>query len=75
MVREESKRDKMRLRMGRRAIRYEKELEEGGGSEWARGCWKEVQKREGKRALVWEEQRKGFYRERKMSEELVKRIR
>ena len=75
MVREESKRDKMRLRMGRRAVRYEEKLEEGEGSEWTRGCWEEVKKREGKRASIWEEQRKGFYKERGMSEELVKRIR
>lgn len=35
-------------RAGCRAWRYEKRLERGGGSEWARLCWEEVRGRERK---------------------------
>lgn len=38
MVREERKRKKMRTRLGRRTMGYEKKLEKGGKSEWARKC-------------------------------------
>lgn len=40
MVREEGKREKIRTKLGRRAMDYKEKLEEGGGSEWARKCWK-----------------------------------
>jgi len=36
MVKEEVKREKMRTRLGRRALGYEEKLEKGGGGEWAR---------------------------------------
>jgi len=38
MMREEGKREKMRTRMGRRAIAFEEKLERGEKSEWARKC-------------------------------------
>lgn len=48
MIREEGKREKMRTKMGGRAIKYEEKLEKGGGGRWARKCWEEVKKRETK---------------------------
>lgn len=38
MIKEEGKREKMRTRMGRRAMGYKEKLEGGGGSECARKC-------------------------------------
>jgi len=51
MVREEGKRDKMRTKMGRRAIAYEK-LKRGGGTLWAKKCWEKVKDRGGKRGSI-----------------------
>jgi len=75
MVREEGKRDKMRTRLGKRAMGYEEKLERGEGSEWARRCWEEIKKRGEERGSRWEEQRKEFYRIRGVSVEWVKRSR
>jgi len=72
MVREEGKRDKMRTRMGRRAIAYEEKLERGEGTLWARRCWEEIKERGNRRGSVWEEQRKSFYEERGVSVEWVR---
>jgi len=57
MVREEEKREKMRTRMGRRAMGYEK-LERGEESEWARKSWEEIKRRGEEGGSRWEEQRK-----------------
>lgn len=38
MVREESKKENLRTKTRRRAIRYEEELEKKGDSRWARKC-------------------------------------
>lgn len=66
MVREELQREKLRGRAGGRAWRYEKRLEKGGGSKWARMCWEEIKKRgrEGKCESEWEGERKEFFTER-----------
>lgn len=64
IVREEDKREKIRTKMGRRAIRYEERLEKGGDNRWARKCWEVVKKRGEENGSVWEEQRKGFYKEK-----------
>lgn len=64
MVKEESKIDKLRTRMGKRTIRYEEKLERGGGSEWARKCWEEIKQKEGRVTAGWEEQRREFYTEK-----------
>lgn len=45
MVREELGKNKFRIRAGRRAVGYEKKLEEGKGGSLARKCYKEVKKR------------------------------
>lgn len=42
MMREESKREKMRTKMGSRTVRYEERLKKGGEGKWARKCWEEV---------------------------------
>ena len=47
MIREESKRDKLRTRMRKRAISYEEKLEREERSVWARKCWEEIKRREG----------------------------
>ncbi|XP_036148444.1 uncharacterized protein LOC118647508 [Monomorium pharaonis] len=46
MIREEMLRDKLRGKAGRRAWKYEKRLEEGGGSELARKCLEEIKLRD-----------------------------
>ena len=75
MIREESKGDKLRTRIGKRAMRYEEKLERGEESVWARRCWEEIKKREGRITAEWEEQRKVFYMERGMSAEWVREVR
>lgn len=75
MVREEGKREKMRTRLGRRAMGYEEKLEKGGGGEWARKCWEELKRRGRRGDSKWERQRKDFYRERGVSTEWVRRRR
>jgi len=72
MVREEGKRNKMRTRMGRRAIAYEEKLERGEGTLRARRCWEEIKEKGGRRRSLWEEQRKSFYEERGLSVEWVR---
>ncbi|EZA49254.1 hypothetical protein X777_12463 [Ooceraea biroi] len=47
-IREEETRGKLRTRLRRRAMGYEKKLAEGGGSMWARTCWKERQREQGR---------------------------
>ncbi|XP_024883827.1 uncharacterized protein LOC112462336 [Temnothorax curvispinosus] len=42
LMREELQREKLRGRAGMRAWRFEKKLEEGGGSELARSAWEEL---------------------------------
>lgn len=41
----EERREKLRTKMRRRTIRYEKRLERRGGSRWARKCWEKIKKR------------------------------
>jgi len=74
MVKVEGKRDKMRTKLGRRAIEYEEKLEREEEMLWTRRCWEEVKKKEGRRRKIWEEQRKSFYKERGVSNEMGKRI-
>ena len=57
MVREEAKRDKLRIRAKRRAWRYEEKLRRGGGSEIARECLAEMGEREEKMSK-WQRVRK-----------------
>jgi len=45
MIREESQRDKLRVRAGRRAWGFEERVAERKGSELARECWKEIRER------------------------------
>lgn len=40
----EGKREKLRTKAGRRAMKYEEKLREGKGSELARKCWEEIKK-------------------------------
>lgn len=48
-VRGEGKWEKLRTRMGRKAMAYVEKLEKGGGSGWAKKGWEEIEKRgEGK---------------------------
>lgn len=39
--------EKMRTKMGSRAVRYEKRLEKEGDSKWARKCWEKVKEKGG----------------------------
>lgn len=75
MMREESKREKMRTKMGSRAVRYEERLEKGGEGKWARKCWEEVKNKRKEGESVWEEQRNNFYKVRGVSVEWVRRKR
>ena len=45
LIREETKRNKLRERTGERAWSFEKKLERGKGSELTRICWKEMRER------------------------------
>lgn len=60
MVREETKRDKIMIRAGKRAWNYEEKLASGKGSEIARECLEEIKERQrdgrGRRSR-WEEER------------------
>lgn len=38
MITEEGKREKLRTKLGRRAMRYEERLEKEGGTNWAKKC-------------------------------------
>lgn len=75
MMREESKREKMRTKMGSRAVRYKERLEKGGEGKWARKCWEKVKNKRKEGESVWEEQRNNFYKVRGVSVEWVKRKR
>lgn len=75
IMREESKREKMRTKMGSRAVRYEERLEKGGEGKWARKCWEEVKNKRKEGESVWEEQRNNFYKVRGVSVEWVRRKR
>lgn len=75
LVREELQREKLRIRAGRKAKNYERQLEEGKGSVLARKCRKEMKERfrEGKIISDWEEGRKKFFEDRGIKIEEVKR--
>lgn len=73
--REEGKREKMRVKMGRRTISYEEKLESGNESDLARRCWEEVKRREERKKSGWEEERKRFYEQRETSTIGVRMIR
>lgn len=45
IVREEDKRQKIRTKMGRRAIRYEERLEKGSDNRWARNVGRRLRKK------------------------------
>jgi len=45
LIREELQREKMRVRAGRRARRFEERLAEGKGSAVTRRCWEEMRRR------------------------------
>lgn len=72
MIRKEGKREKMRTRLEKKAVRFKDKLERGGASLWARRCWEEIKREEG-RGSTWEKQRKSFYWERGISVEWVRR--
>ncbi|XP_066590796.1 golgin subfamily A member 6-like protein 25 [Prorops nasuta] len=65
-VREECKREKMRMRAAKRAWDFEERLREGKGNRWARECLREIEERErkGGKRTRWEEERKSFMEER-----------
>lgn len=46
ILREETDREKLRIGTAENAVKFEKKLEEGGGSELARRCLEEVGKRQ-----------------------------
>lgn len=77
IVKKKLKREKIRSRAGRRALRYKKRLEEEKRGQLARLCWKELKKkgRKGKIKLGWEEKRRRFFRERGVELEEVERRR
>lgn len=63
MVREETQRDKLRGRAGRRTWRFVERLEQGRGSEIARKYLEKLKSRE-RRGITrskWEEERKKFF--------------
>ncbi|XP_076660673.1 uncharacterized protein LOC143364045, partial [Halictus rubicundus] len=66
MIREETKREKMRIRGARRAWRFEERLRAGKGSEWARLCLQEIEERARGRKKIsrWEKGRKEYIEER-----------
>jgi len=76
MVREETDRWMMRGRAGKRAWSYEEKLKEGRGGLLARKCWEEMRDRwrRGKIIGRWEQERKEFYRERRVEEGEEERI-
>ncbi|EZA50916.1 hypothetical protein X777_10743, partial [Ooceraea biroi] len=63
MVREELKREKLRIGAGKRAWSFEKRISEGRGSEIARRCWEEMRERskQGRVGSDWERERANFY--------------
>ncbi|XP_077255453.1 uncharacterized protein LOC143893678 [Temnothorax americanus] len=77
LVREKLQREKLRGRAGMRAWRFEKKLEEGGGSELARSAWEELKEREreGKAGSDWERERGKFFEDRGVGLKEVEKIR
>jgi len=76
-VREETDRWMMRDRAGRRAWSYEERLKDGRGGVLAKKCWEEMRDRWRKGKVIgrWEQERKKFYRERRVEEGEKERIR
>jgi hypothetical protein len=67
-------REKIRSRAGRKALTFEKRLEEEkGGSELGRKCKEEMRRnyKEGKELSEREEERKRFFEERRISSEEI----
>lgn len=64
IVRDESKREKIRLWAGRRALRFEQKLRLGGGSDIARRCLKEIEEKQRGQGSKWEEGRRRFFEDR-----------
>jgi len=64
MVREETGKEKFRIGTGKRAVGFEKKLEEGRGGGLARRCFEEMKRkiREGGEMTGWEEERRIFLR-------------
>ncbi|XP_071578809.1 uncharacterized protein [Temnothorax nylanderi] len=75
MIREETKRDRMRVSAGKRAMKYEEKLEWGKGNEIARECWKEIKRNVRKEKANWEEERRSFYEKRGYATEEIERKR
>ena len=68
MVRAEAQRDKLGIRAGKRAWKFEEKVKEGRGGKLAIKCWKEI---EGRRVRLTEstkqeEERKKFFRDREI---------
>lgn len=70
MVREKLQREKLRERAQSRVWKFERSLEMGGGSKWARKCLEEVKSKEKERSgdSEWERKRRDFLRK-----EVIKR--
>jgi len=66
LVREELQREKMKSRAGKRALMFEKRLEEGRGNELGRRCKEEIERNLEKRKELsdWEKGRKKFLEEK-----------
>lgn len=62
VLREESQRDKLRVRAGRRTWGFEERLKSGKGSEVVRKCWEEMRERIklGRRLSDWKRERDGW---------------
>jgi len=73
---EETDRWMMRGRAGRRTWSYEEKLKEGKGGMLARKCWEEMRDRWKKGKVIgrWEQEKKEFYRERRVEEGEEERI-
>lgn len=61
-MREESGKDKFRIRARGRAVSFKKKLEKRRGGKLAKKCWEEMERRikEGRKLSSWEEERKVF---------------
>lgn len=75
MLREETKRDKMRTRAGKRGMKFEEKLERGEGGELARMCWEEMKGKNRGEESEWEKERRKYCEERGYSVEELKRRR
>ena len=65
------------IRVGKRAWGFEKRMEERGGSELARECWREMREKasEGKTGSNWEKERREYFEEKGWRTEEVERRR